>query len=58
MFRQLLAQSPLLVFPIAALTLFVVAYVTILARVLVTRAGDWETSARLPLDGGEEDSHG
>lgn len=57
MFRQLLAESPLLVFPIAALTLFFVAFATIVARVLVTRAADWEARARLPLDI-EEEHHG
>lgn len=57
MIRQFLSDSPLVGFSIAALTLFFAAFAAILARVLVTRAGDWETDARLPLDT-EEDRHG
>lgn len=57
MFQKLFVQSPLLVFPLTALALFVVAFVTILARVLSTRAADWESRAQLPF-AQEDHRHG
>jgi len=57
MIRQFLAQSPLAGLAIAALSLFFVAFAGILARVLVTRARDWEAVARLPFEA-EEEGHG
>lgn len=57
MIRQFMSHSPLVGFAIAALTLFFVAFAGILARVVVTRAKDWEAMARLPLEV-EDERHG
>ena len=57
MIRQFMSHSPLVGFAIAALSLFFVAFAGILARVVVTRAKDWEAMARLPLEA-EDERHG
>jgi hypothetical protein len=57
-FRDLMQNSPLLAFPLAALALFVTTFGAIVARTMSKhRAAEFEAAARLPL-ATEEARHG
>ena len=49
MIRQLLAQSPLLAFPIVGLLIFVGVFVVVVARVFRHKADEFDPMARIPL---------
>ena len=54
MHQELLAHSPLLILPIAALLIFFSVFVAIVVRTMATRSPEYARSAALPLE--EEDS--
>ena len=54
MHKDLLAQSPLLALPLAALLIFLGVFLVICIRTMVKRAPDYAPAASLPLD---EDRH-
>ncbi len=56
MYKDLLAQSPLLALPIAALLIFFGVFVAIVVRTMTTRAPAYAPAAALPLEN-EEASH-
>ena len=47
--REFFQNSPVLVFPIVGLTLFVAVFVAIVVRVLRTRSASYDAVASLPL---------
>jgi hypothetical protein len=51
------ARSPLLVFPVIALGLFMVVFVAVTARALLTRKSELAHMANLPLEDSEVSSH-
>ncbi len=53
MIRQLMAQSPLLLFPIVGLLIFVGVFTLVVARVFRHKADEFDAMARIPL--GEDD---
>jgi len=57
---QLLAQSPLLIYPIVALFLFIAVFLFVTYSAYRKKAAAYDPIARLPLedDGGEEVRHG
>jgi hypothetical protein len=55
MAREFFAASPLMVFPVAALVLFLLAFATAAWRALCRPAAELEPIARLPLAEGEEE---
>jgi cbb3-type cytochrome oxidase subunit 3 len=48
--KELLAQSPLLALPIAALLIFFAVFVVVVLRTMAKRSGDYARAAALPLD--------
>jgi len=54
MYKDLLAQSPLLLLPILAMFLFLVAWVAASVRVLTRPRVEIDAVARLPLDDKED----
>jgi cbb3-type cytochrome oxidase subunit 3 len=55
MHKDLLAQSPLLILPLAALLIFFAVFVFVVLRTMARRAPEYATAAALPLQ--EEGSH-
>jgi len=55
MHRELLAQSPLLILPIAAMFVFLGVFVAVLVRTMSKRASAYDATAALPLS--EESTH-
>jgi hypothetical protein len=49
MHRELLAQSPLLILPLAAMFLFLAVFVAVAIRVTLTHRDELDTAARMPL---------
>ena len=54
MHKDLLAQSPLLALPIAALLIFVAVFLFVCVRTMARKPRDYAPAANLPL---EEDDH-
>jgi hypothetical protein len=54
MHKELLAQSPLLVLPLAAMFVFIAVWVVTAVRVMTRSRADLEEAARLPLDSGDD----
>jgi hypothetical protein len=54
MHKELLAHSPLLALPIAALLIFVAVFLAVSMRAMTRKARDYAPAASLPL---EEDHH-
>lgn len=54
MYKDLLAQSPLLVLPIVALFLFLGVFVAVLVRTLARKPARFDAAARLPLEDSNE----
>jgi len=55
MYRQLLEYSPLLIYPLIALVLFLVVFIAVCIRTFAKRAEAYSSQASLPLtndDGG------
>ena len=52
MYKDVLAQSPLLLLPLVAMFLFLAVWVAASIRVMTRSAQEMEEAARLPLDGG------
>ncbi len=50
MHRELLAQSPLLLLPLAAMFVFIAVWVVAAIRVMTRSPADLEEAARLPLE--------
>jgi hypothetical protein len=50
MHKDLLAQSPLLVLPIAAMFVFITVWVTAAVRVMTRSRSELDEAARLPLE--------
>jgi hypothetical protein len=55
MHKELLAQSPLLALPLAALVIFLAVFVYVVVRAMTRAKGEIAEAAHLPLF--EEDSH-
>ena len=49
MHRELLAQSPLLILPIAAMFVFLAVFIAVLVRTMSKRASYYDETAALPL---------
>ncbi len=49
MYKDLLAQSPLLALPLAALLLFFAVFVVVVVRTMARRAPTYAAAAALPL---------
>lgn len=47
--REFFQNSPVLIFPIVGLTLFVAVFVAVVVRVLRTRSASYDEVASLPL---------
>jgi cbb3-type cytochrome oxidase subunit 3 len=54
MHKDLLAQSPLLILPLAALLIFFAVFVVVVLRTMARRSSEYARAAALPLD--HEDS--
>ena len=54
MYKDLLAQSPLLALPLAALLIFVFVFAAVVVRTMWRRSHEYARAAALPL---ERDSH-
>ena len=52
------ARSPLLVYPLVSLGIFMAVFVAASLRVFLTRREDYDAVARLPLDESEVQNHG
>ena len=47
---QFFRQSPLLAYPLAALMIFMLVFLVVTARAVLTRKTQWEAVSRLPLE--------
>jgi hypothetical protein len=57
-YKDFLAQSPLLVLPLAALVLFLAVFVAVVARTMARRAPAYARVAELPLrEEGRDERH-
>jgi hypothetical protein len=50
MHKDLLAQSPLLILPLAALVIFFGVFVVVVLRTMARRAPEYASAAALPLE--------
>ncbi len=57
MYRDFLAQSPLLALPLAALFLFLGVFVIVVTRTMARRAPEYARAAALPLSKEDRDEH-
>ncbi len=57
MFGQLFRNSPLLVYPIAALAIFLAVFTVIVLRVYGRKASTYDGVSRLPLESEEDDTN-
>jgi cbb3-type cytochrome oxidase subunit 3 len=56
MHKDLLAQSPLLILPLAALLIFFVVFVFIVLRTMARRAPEYARAAALPFEQEDPDA--
>lgn len=60
MAREFFRQSPVLMFPLIALAIFMTVFIVIALRAVVSRKQSWDAVSRLPLesDAGEKEVRG